>query len=121
MSQDERDNGMCPESHTDKSASSHASDELQTFRACFNVPGEFRELVKWVFDSDTCRNIQILAFGNFSYNGRYEEECLLFCRDQSGFRQLTDEDIYLWDLVNNNMDMLSACPLQPIMEIEMAA
>jgi hypothetical protein len=117
MSRDERDNGMSPPSHSDRSVSSLASDELRTFKAWFNEPAESRELVKWVFDSEACRNIQILAFGNFSYEGRYEEDCLLFCRDQSGFRQFTDEDVYLWDLVTNNMDMLSACPLEPIMRM----
>jgi hypothetical protein len=122
MSQDERDNGTGPPSRSDGSASPLASEELRTFRkACFWEPAEARELVKRVFDSEAYRNLQILAFGNFSYEGRYEEECVLFCRDHGGFRQLTDRDVYLWDLVNNNMDMLSACPFEAIMKSEIEA
>jgi hypothetical protein len=39
---------------------------------------------------------------------------MLLCRAEYGWRYLTRADIICWDLVRDNMDMLSACAVDPI-------
>jgi hypothetical protein len=80
------------------------------------------DFAEWAFSTEGLPNLQILAYGDFSYEGRYAEYNALLCRDhvatepkQVGFRALTDADIYLWDLLDNNMGVLMACATEVIM------
>ncbi|KAJ5470026.1 hypothetical protein N7530_007383 [Penicillium desertorum] len=54
--------------------------------------------------------------GDFSYGGRYSELNLLFCRSASGYKTLTPSDVIPWNIVQENMDMLAACPFDDILK-----
>ncbi|GKZ48145.1 hypothetical protein AbraIFM66951_011901 [Aspergillus brasiliensis] len=73
-------------------------------------------LAKWAFSADGLPKLDVLAWGDFSYEGRYSKYNVLFCRSETGYRRLSPSDVWLWDLVNDNMDMLAACPFDDITE-----
>lgn len=69
----------------------------------------------WVFGLHGISGLLVLAFGDFTLlRGRN----FLFCRNevvgigQPVFRDLTPSDSALWELVEQNMDALSAWPLR---------
>jgi hypothetical protein len=96
------------------------------------------EFANWVFGSEGIRSLEVLAVGDFSFDGRYEKfGNHLLCKHSGSIRnpekdlpysdevpadlslmfrplRKTDEDV--WDLVNANMDFLGACPVDQIME-----
>ena len=41
---------------------------------------------------------------------------VLLCRSDGGYQRLTRADVQAWDLVQNNMDMLAACPYDPLLD-----
>jgi hypothetical protein len=73
------------------------------------------KFARWAFGPEGIPELRILAWGDFSHSGRWAESNVLLCRDQSiesagtNFRTLRDSDFNYWDLVDENMDMLSAC------------
>jgi hypothetical protein len=80
--------------------------------------GPAQELVKfarWAFGPEGMPELRVLEWGDFSHDGRWDESNALLCRDQSleptgtNFRTLRDSDYIYWDLIDENMDMLSAC------------
>ncbi|RDH21255.1 hypothetical protein M747DRAFT_223860, partial [Aspergillus niger ATCC 13496] len=73
-------------------------------------PLEIYKFAKWAFSADGLPNLTVLAWGDFSHEGHYSEHNDLLCRCGTGYRRLNPSDISLWDLVNDNMDMLAACP-----------
>jgi hypothetical protein len=73
------------------------------------------EFAMWAFSNDGLPNLAVLAWGDFSYEGRYSKFNALLCRSENGYRHLNSADMSLWDLVQDNMDMLAACPLDDIM------
>lgn len=60
--------------------------------------------------------LQTLAFGDFSYGGRYAEHNKLLCKSEGGFRNLSAHEIPLWELAQRHMDMLEACPLHSFVD-----
>lgn len=79
-------------------------------------PEEIYDLAQWAFSADGLPSLQVLAWGDFSYGGRYSKFSLLFCRSDSGYQTLTPYDTMAWNLVHDNIDMLAACPLDDILE-----
>lgn len=75
---------------------------------------EILEFARWASSLDGLPNLQVIAWGNFSYEGRYAKDSVLLCRDQTKFRPLTIADTFIWDLIDNNIDMLAACRQQTI-------
>jgi hypothetical protein len=76
---------------------------------------EFFKFARWAFSPEGLPELRILAWGDFSHNGRWRDSNILLCRDwsdQSGsyFRTLKNSDFDYWELIDENMDMLSACP-----------
>ena len=74
------------------------------------------EFAHWAFGADGFPNLQVLAFGDFSYQGRYSKYNVLLCRSENGYTKLTRAQIPYWDLIQNHMDMLGACPFDDIMD-----
>ncbi|KAN0095953.1 hypothetical protein V8E51_014758 [Hyaloscypha variabilis] len=77
---------------------------------------------KWAFSEEGLPDLRILAWGDFSKDGRWADQNILLCRDESlvetrgvNFRELWDTDMYYWDLIDENMDMLGACPADTIL------
>ena len=87
-------------------------------RSIFNGPAEnFFKFARWAFGPEGIPELRILAWGDFSHDGRWGESNVLLCRDQSllatgsSFCALVDSDFEHWNLIDGNMDMLSACSL----------
>ncbi|PYI34180.1 hypothetical protein BP00DRAFT_423472 [Aspergillus indologenus CBS 114.80] len=78
-------------------------------------PDDIFEFAKWAFSDDGLPNLAVLAWGDFSYEGRYSRFSALLGRSRDGYRPLTSADVSFWDIVQNNMDMLASCPLDDIM------
>ena len=91
-----------PRQKTNKFAS-RPFDELWTL--CF------LRVAKWAFSEDGLPDLQVLAYGLFSKDGDNAEENVLLCRDKSvptGFRRMDDGDIGMWNLIEENMGMLTS-------------
>lgn len=81
-----------------------------------------RRFAIWAFGPDGLPALEILAYGDFSFQGRQPN--ILLCRSQDTvadgegaasspgpkFREVTPQDVRLWDLVQDNLDFLEACP-----------
>lgn len=77
--------------------------------------------VRWVFSDNGLPRLKVLAIGDFSNAGRWAHHNMILCRDDSlqeqeglNFRTLTDGDTLYWDMINDNMDLLTACPADPL-------
>jgi hypothetical protein len=71
---------------------------------------------QWAFSADGLPTLQVLALGDFSFEGPYSEYNVLLCRSDGGYQRLSRADVQAWDLVQNNMDMLAACPYDPLLD-----
>lgn len=99
------------------------------------VPG-LSNLASWAFGPDGLPNLQVLAYGDFSYGGRYVEDTFVFGRD--GFVQSSeklnklaavpklDTDVgfsLLGKKERNEVmarygDFLEACPVDPLVPMD---
>jgi hypothetical protein len=99
-------------------------------------PPQLLSLAQWAFGPSGLPELQILAYGDFSYDGRYEWQNRLFCRSKFAldlaiagsnsdceatleadltFREVTKTDLALMELLEEHSDMLSACPEDKIL------
>ena len=99
------------------------------------VPRDLLSLAQMAFGPTGLPNLRLIAWGDFSYNGRYEEYTRLFCKSDAStvrsedidnnsfyasepedltFRQVTEYDTDLIELFQREHDMLSACPVDNI-------
>jgi hypothetical protein len=85
---------------------------------------ELLKFVDWVFGSEGLPELDILAYNDFCYRGRQPN--ILLCRSQdlkqimagtkiistskSPYRQVIKKDVRLWKMVQENFDLLEACP-----------
>jgi hypothetical protein len=70
-------------------------------------PRAVREFADWAFGAEGLPDLQVLAWGDFSHEGRYARHNVLLCRADCGWRYLTKAQTTCWDLVADNMDTLS--------------
>ena len=74
----------------------------------------------WAFSRDGFPRLQILASGDFSYGDRFASSQTLWCRKagassgQRPWRTVEKGDTPELELIDDNMDMLSACPVSPL-------
>ncbi|KAL5349532.1 hypothetical protein ACLOAV_005827 [Pseudogymnoascus australis] len=94
-------------------------------RSDFSGPAQaLLKFARWAFSSEGIPELRILAWGDFSHNGRWGESNVILCRDQSleptgtNFRRLRDSDLNYWDMIDDNMDMLSACSPDHVLRTE---
>ncbi|GLA50683.1 hypothetical protein AnigIFM63604_006985 [Aspergillus niger] len=80
-------------------------------------PFAIDKFAEWAFSADGLPKLTVLAWGDFSHEGHYSEYNVLLCRSETGYRRLNPSDISLWDLVNDNMDMLAACPFAELTDL----
>lgn len=71
--------------------------------------------------SEGIHSLQVLAFGDFSFDGWYGRGNILLCRQSDSaemqqcsvpgknYRHLTESDQYLWDLLRKYSHVLQAC------------
>jgi hypothetical protein len=92
---------------------------------------ELFSFANWAFGPEGFLGLDIVAFGDFSYQGRFSRNTLLLCRNkpssspanpdttQQGtaltFRNMRKNDRELWDLLKRNAGFLEACPTQSIL------
>lgn len=100
-----------PSKHKGSSSSSSDDDGLPKLKR------KFQDFAQWAFGPYGLPSLRIIAFGDFSYGGRYHQHNVLLCRNTSpswsgdkNFRHLTEEDHSLWDLLKTYSDVLEACP-----------
>jgi hypothetical protein len=55
------------------------------------LPTDLRDFCNWAFGPDGVSSLQVFAFGDFSFSGRYEEHNHLFCRCLEGGKTLGDD------------------------------
>ena len=81
---------------------------------------ELEAFADWAFGPDGFPRLQVLASGDFSYGKRFAETQTLWCRKIGGsrskktWRTVEQSDIAENELIDANMDMLSACPVSPL-------
>jgi hypothetical protein len=84
---------------------------------------ELLEFADWAFGPEGLPKLDILAYGDFSYRDRQPN--ILMCRSRDlkqitggtdttpvskPYRQLTQKDVRLWEVAQENLDLLEACP-----------
>lgn len=94
------------------------------------VPQNELAFAHWAFGPDGLTTLQVLALGDFSFQGRFADDQVLLCRQEqrtSGsaddalsptanppeltFREVTGEDVNLQALIDAQSDLLEACPV----------
>ena len=115
-----------PPSVTHSTASLDSFDMYKMSR----LPPKLREFATWAFGPDGLPTLEVLAFGDFSYDGQFEFHNKLFCRHTGPIRNLENDtrnrelvrkfrpvrgnDRELWDLIDRNKEFLEACPTNAI-------
>lgn len=99
-----------------------------TGRALSGSLFEVFHFAQWAFGPDGLPELEILAYGDFSYQGRQLN--ILLCRSEDlmepeldepkdretahtsklPYREVTKKDVRLWALVREHSDLLEACP-----------
>ncbi len=114
----------------------HSTASLNSFDIAkiLHLPAELLEFANWAFGPNGLLILKVLAFGDFSYDGRFDVHNKLFCRhtwstqnpendiSQQSEDELTltfcpvrENDGELWDLIDQNTEFLEACPTDLIM------
>ncbi|EGD86025.1 hypothetical protein H112_06947 [Trichophyton rubrum D6] len=65
------------------------------------------EFAEWAFSDDGLPKLQVLVWGTFTREITFMNSQLYFCRSEDTFKSLTRADHYAWDILHENMDMLS--------------
>jgi len=84
---------------------------------------ELLEFADWAFGPEGLPELDILAYGDFPHRDRQPN--ILMCRSRDlkqitggtditpaskPYRNLTKKDVRLWEVVQDNLDLLEACP-----------
>ena len=81
---------------------------------------ELEAFANWAFGPDGFPRLQVLASGDFSHGNRFADTRTLWCREtrasrgEKTWRTVEPSDIAENELIDANMDMLSACPVSPL-------
>ena len=122
-------NGEKPPSIKDSTDSSESFEIAEIL----SLSSGLLQFANWAFGPDGLLGLQVLAFGDFSYDGRFHNHNHFFCRhtwsirnpeddslQQSNdelilkFRPIRENDRELWELIDQNTEFLEACPTDPI-------
>lgn len=81
---------------------------------------ELEAFANWAFGPHGFPRLQVLASGDFSYGGRFADTQKLWCRETGSslstrtWRTVEQSDIAENELIDANMDLLSAYPVSPL-------
>lgn len=81
-------------------------------------PRDIHKFAEWAFSSDGLPNLIVLAYGDFSHENHYWPYNMFLYNTKAGYRRYDPAEILRWDLVNDNIDMLAACPFEDITDLE---
>ena len=77
---------------------------------------ELFEFARWAFGPRGISALRFLAFGDFSYDGRHKDRCLLFYRQRigsiNGFRLASRDNVIEFSGIDKPFDFLSTCPIE---------
>ncbi|KAJ6007377.1 hypothetical protein N7540_011353 [Penicillium herquei] len=78
---------------------------------------EIFSFAKWAFSADGLPNLQVIAGGDFAYQGRSSTINIMLCRADNahGCELLTSTDEAFQKYLKDNMEILGACPWDDIM------
>jgi hypothetical protein len=102
-----------------------------------NLPARFKrpfhDLAQWAFGPEGFASLQLIAYGDFSYDGRYAQNNLFLGRNVGELRYKvyrheelmgnnlrdfwSDDERRFNKLIEKHSEMLSACPIDSILEI----
>ena len=73
------------------------------------------DLAQWAFGPNGISQLQVLAFGDFSYDGRFPKKSILFCRQilqpsKTTWRLAKKDETAIFEGIDRPMDFLGACP-----------
>lgn len=81
---------------------------------------ELEAFANWAFGPGGFPGLRVLASGDFSHGNRFADSHTLWCRETGGstrrskWRPIERKDFLDNELIDANMDMLSACPVSPL-------
>lgn len=86
------------------------------------IPG-LTDLASWIFGPSGLQDLQVLAYGDFSYQGHYIEDTIVFGRNRSdGSSRRVSYSLLNKDERNDIMalygDFLEACPVDPLLRLD---
>lgn len=136
--EDEGDEESAPSSDSEPPPATHAARlplpkrqamSLDPHRAQ-QVP-DLSDLASWAFGPDGLLNLQVLAYGDFSYQGRYIEDTFVFGRNRSanslrGSTRSLDKSSFGYSLLQKDErndvmalygDFLEACPVDALLRL----
>ncbi|KAL2817947.1 hypothetical protein BDW59DRAFT_129607 [Aspergillus cavernicola] len=109
--------------HDSELSNDENNAEFSRINGCPEITRAFHKFAQWAFGARGFPSLQVLAYGDFSYNGRYKKSNALFCRDvglptpsERNYRRLTKADKPLWDMLHQHTDILQACPTDLLLE-----
>jgi hypothetical protein len=101
----------------DKTAGEHKVAHLPNHdRVSTELTSDFRELVQWAFGPDGFPALRLIAFGDFSSQGRYLSGSVLLWRQinpnetRENFCPIEMDDLPLLGLGDSLRDFMEACP-----------
>ncbi|MCJ1395106.1 hypothetical protein MMC18_007987 [Xylographa bjoerkii] len=94
------------------------------YTAKYTAPQDLYDFAEWAFGPEGFPKLQILAFGDFCYKGRFDAFNVLLRRNETllrngsdshlvrPYRQMEKRDWVLWDGIPGGLDMLGCCPAE---------
>jgi hypothetical protein len=109
-------------------------DALTTASDDFMSMDDLVDFAEWAFGPTGFPTLLVLAYGDFSHQGRFRWTNVLFCRNShsnppgdaipadvtqrsSSFRIMLQKDEYLWDLIDGGRQMLGVCPTEQTVDL----
>ena len=98
-----------------------SGDELERTSKPFHVtPEELHTFTDWAFGPDGMQELDVIAYGDFSFPELHEDDNALLCRgdtanSSSSFQTLESNSGPLWEWVQSHMDALGSCAYRNIM------
>ncbi|KAH8650229.1 hypothetical protein BGZ60DRAFT_569554 [Tricladium varicosporioides] len=112
----------------------YSTASANSFNICemSRLPPKLRKFANWAFGPDGLPMLEVLAFGDFSHDGRFHNHNRFYCRHTRSIRtpgnvtlQQSEHERVLtfrpirkndkeWDLIDRNKKFLEACPTNSI-------
>ena len=86
----------------------------RTSKEFYVTRGELHTFAEWAFGPDGMRELDVIAYGDFSFPELHRDDNALLCRGNTAngsatFQTLKSSSGPLWDWVQSHMDALGSC------------
>jgi hypothetical protein len=116
--------------HQRENRADDTGSKVSTESTSSGSSAELHDFLQWVLGPSGIPSLRLLAYGDFSYNRRYDIECYLFCRNEQSanfdeewhsnraqfYREVTDGDQDLLDLLKEHENLITACPTDSLFD-----